>query len=786
MKKAILPTSCWLQMTAQAALGFLFFSLAASGAAGQSARQLSTGNDTVWRINLKNDRPTNCGLQFTQITRDNKGGPILQADSRGDKSEWNGCVTIPKGILKAKEDYILTFDYEVVDRAARTAFFYVFARSNSLGYGADQSEKWSGEPGERGKAKLRISPAAGDYYIQIGIHGQAAIRIQNITIVRGNGWTILPLTGVSVGGQQAPAITGAQRFTVEAPAKTNGPVINLGDFGLVADGGSPPSTGPDRNLMAFKAAIAKCRETKASKLIVPKGVYRITSGETIAFEGLSDFIFDGGGSTFLFHQINGRKAAMLIKNCTRTVFSNFNIDWDWKIAPLASVGRILKVGPNATFFDIRFETPPPLDPRRWVGMNPLDEKLRAPGTGTEFGVAIKKIDSVGPQTLRVWTTNAAKPVVGQLYLLRHYTFEKNCMVMEGNKHLSFQYITIYSFPGNGFNYLGDQDHFELLHCRITYPENERRCITLTGGGFMVSQSQGFIRLEDCDFGYTGDDLVDIGDNVHAGVRRVDDHTLVAENITPWQCPFNAGDMVEVRNGDFSPTGFTAKLEKATGDYKTHETTLVFDKALPGHIASNAILLNHRYNSHNCIIRNCYFHENRARVILCLSADWLIEGNRFFHDQYSAIHLIVDVAQYWAGGFGAQNIIVRNNKFESINPAGEHKGSAIYVSADVNSNPSHYPLLQNLLLENNTFTEMTGPAVEAASFRNLVIRQNTFINREKAPIALKMRGAIRAELGSGLWVEGNNWTTKNGFDPPAIFYDAETTKNIVCSGNLLKN
>lgn len=111
---------------------------------------------------------------------------------------------------------------------------------------------------------------------------------------------------------------------------------------------------------------------------------------------------------------------------------------------------------------------------------------------------------------------------------------------------------------------------------------------------------------------------------------------------------------------------------------------------------------------------------------------------------------------------------------------------MYVSVDINGSPSRYPLLENILFENNVFQEMTGPAIEAASFKNLVISNNTFINREKAPIAVKMRGSIRAELGSGLWVGGNEWTTQKGLASPSLFYDADTTQKIVCQSNLLKN
>ena len=54
------------------------------------------------------------------------------------------------------QDYVVSLDYEVVDRSP-DAHFYVLVRSNRLGYGADKSQRWSGEPGARGTIKLRLS-----------------------------------------------------------------------------------------------------------------------------------------------------------------------------------------------------------------------------------------------------------------------------------------------------------------------------------------------------------------------------------------------------------------------------------------------------------------------------------------------------------------------------------------------------------------------------------------------------------------------------------------------------
>jgi hypothetical protein len=343
-----------------------------------AATSAAAADGVVWQLRLKDGRPINCSLAQTRVTKDKKGQTVLEADSREDKGVWHSCIILPKGLLKAGEDYVITFDYEVIERTETNAYFYVFARSKSLGYGADQSQQWRGESGTHGVAKLRISPIANDFVINVGIHNQGAIRIRNMKVLQGNGWTAIPLESTSGEAQPPASPTGGQSFTVDPPSNPNGPVLNLADFGAVADGDSSPSTGPDRNLAALKAAIAKCLEIKASKLIVPKGVYRITSGETIVFDGLTDFTVDGGGSTFLFHQIKGGAAGVLIKNCTRTLFTHFNLDWDWKISPLASIGRVLKVAPDSSFFEMRFETTAPLDTKRWITMNPLDEKLRAP------------------------------------------------------------------------------------------------------------------------------------------------------------------------------------------------------------------------------------------------------------------------------------------------------------------------------------------------------------------------------------------------------------------------
>jgi hypothetical protein len=241
--------------------------------------------------------------------------------------------------------------------------------------------------------------------------------------------------------------------------------------------------------------------------------------------------------------------------------------------------------------------------------------------------------------------------------------------------------------------------------------------------------------------------------------------------------------VELRNGDYSPTGYEAKLTKATPDYKNSRTILEFDQPLPDTIHTDAILFNHRYPSTDIIIRNCTFHENRARAILCNTANWLIEGNKFFHNQFSAVHVDADLTP-WDEGFGARNVIIRNNTFSNVNPLGAHDGSVIYVSADIGGTPTAYPLLQDILIENNTFTETPGPVMEAASFHNLIFRNNRIVNSNRPSVVEPFRGSIRAELGDHLVLDNNVWTTLNGLVSPELVFDADTAKDIVCSNNRL--
>jgi hypothetical protein len=84
-----------------------------------------------------------------------------------------------------------------------------------------------------------------------------------------------------------------------------------------------------------------------------------------------------------------------------------------------------------TRIEMRFERTAPLDPKRWVTMNALDEQLRAPGIGGEWGgFTPKRIESLDPQTVRVWPIGVK---AGQLHLCA-ITLTRETWHREGPQH----------------------------------------------------------------------------------------------------------------------------------------------------------------------------------------------------------------------------------------------------------------------------------------------------------------------------------------------------------------
>ena len=146
--------------------------------------------------------------------------------------------------------------------------------------------------------------------------------------------------------------TGCPAFMVDRPREHGGPTVDAADFGV--------SEAIDDNNATLQRAIDHCRAVGAKKLVLRKGTYRFFGPRSVVFDSLTDFTFDAQGSTLVFRRASAWRtdeliwqatfhpedANVFIRNCERCLFTNYNMDWDWRTDPLATFARVTAVNPD--------------------------------------------------------------------------------------------------------------------------------------------------------------------------------------------------------------------------------------------------------------------------------------------------------------------------------------------------------------------------------------------------------------------------------------------------------
>lgn len=567
--------------------------------------------------------------------------------------------------------------------------------------------------------------------------------------------------------------------------------VSVADFGARSEEGYC-------NGSAFQNAIDYCKREHSSELVVPSGIYRFYNGNHPIFEGMHDFQFDGGGSEFIFSTV---EVFFTIRNCIRTIFKNFTVDWDWESGQLASIGLVREVASDSTYFDLHFpeysQAPSDLNIRTLNAMNPLTLSAGFE-LGREFhNTHFRNISRQDLNTFRIALSNPEEfrflnP--GQAYIVRHYIYDANAFELKSNQHLQIEHVTIYSAPGHAFVASGDQHHWALRQCRIVKRPGTTRCISVTADGCHISNSLGYFMIENCDFSYNGDDCLNIHDNSVQGFKRIDDRTLRLIRVLAWRNPFAVGDEVEFRNEDLSPAEITERIADVEWNKEYNTCTLTFEKPIPAEVSERAILFNRRYDSSNYIVRNNFFHHNRARGILLHSSNGLVENNHFFMNQGSAIQIECGSESRWSEGFGVSNLRIRNNLIDSCD-VNHWNMAVIYMGVYLAMGRTQYAVFDRVWIENNTIINCPQQAVYASSCRRVYIRNNAILNsnamRLKSHADGDENGLLHPEYYQGslmashckeVWIENNRRLSTVETTEDHIYIDDATSTNV----NLLNN
>ncbi len=215
----------------------------------------------------------------------------------------------------------------------------------------------------------------------------------------------------------------------------------------------------------------------------------------------------------------------------------------------------------------------------------------------------------------------------------------------------------------------------------------------------------------------GDDAV----NVHDGlgyVSAINGNTLT---VIASAMRLEAGDTLAFKNEKFENTDSTAKIVSVKDlDWITKEIVV---ESLPESVKEGWTAYNTECSSGNYVIRNNYFHENRARGLLLQSSNGLCENNRFYKTMAQAIKVVMDIEPtLWQEGTGVDNLIIRNNTFEKCNFS--DWGSVIEIGTNIAGKSAETAVFTNIEITSNTFKDIPSSLMRVNNINGFVFSKNT--------------------------------------------------------------
>ena len=579
---------------------------------------------------------------------------------------------------------------------------------------------------------------------------------------------------------------GAMEFEVDAPQNVTGPVLNCADYGV-------SETNAD-NTAALRAAFADAKAKGASKLVLPRGRYALNTNSPLTLDGFRDFTFDGDGSVFVSYRHGG--AFLGLRRCLRTKFMNFALDWDWSREPLASIVRVKRI--DAKSYDLEFVdyTDFPNKNAALTVLSAYDPKTRS--VGIEDGITRYLDMNRRQENNRTWLDGRTVRVknapggiaVGQLYRAQHYYYHYHGFSLDDVEHLKLEDVTVLSTPGHAFVMGGKSHHVAFDHVNIVPPKDDpKRVITCTADHLHIAHSRGFIKLENCEFSLGADDIMNMHDN-SAFVHRTGPRTVRALHASAMGAA-RKGDRIEFRNGDYSPTGFFGTFVEAKRiPERRNGFDVTFAENIPEETKDGFILFNWAFDTHNVIVRNCNFHDNRARALLILARDVTVENNVFRHHEMGAIKIETGYTyNLWSEGYGVSNVVIRGNLFDTVNPSGScvsHRQRSIYTGIYLRTDPSQdttdYPIIRDILIDGNVFRDNTGVTAYLSSVSNVVVRGNTI----EDPTPRRRENPFRSQFfmtnARDVRIVDNVYRASPNVRSPGVAFDPETCAGIVVDGN----
>jgi hypothetical protein len=537
-----------------------------------------------------------------------------------------------------------------------------------------------------------------------------------------------------------------------------GETVNAGEYGAVANDRSDATP-------AVRAALDKCRATRASKLVFPPGRYDFwpeLAQEKYCYisnndEGLKRIVFplldtenleiDGQGAQFIFH---GFVVPFVLENARNITLKNFSIDW---ARTFHSEGKILAVATNGV--DVEFSEAFPFTTRNGVLQFTDGKPDGAPqttvkgatveypyGSLLEFD-AVKRetaymahdywargglaVQPLGGRKVRLLMPNL-KATPGNILVFGAANRDVPAFTITESAGVTLNAINLYHCGGMGVIAQRSRD-IELDHVQVTPAPGSGRVVSLTADATHFVNCAGKLTLRDCLFENQKDDATNIHGIYVRVIQRLAPDAVLVRLVHPQQAGFDfikPGMKLELVHGPSIVTygeGVAKSVERLNKEF----SRVTFAAPLPAELVPGDSLASveayPEVRLERCTIRN-----NRARGILLGSRAKMVIEDNLFHTPGAAI-LFEGDARFWYEQAGVRDVVIRKNRFINCN-YGVWGNACIQVGSGIEKNcraTSRYN--RGIVIEDNLFRGFDPRllnlyCVDGLTFRNNKIEKTT--------------------------------------------------------------
>ena len=417
---------------------------------------------------------------------------------------------------------------------------------------------------------------------------------------------------------------------------------------------------------AINAAVNSGTLQNPVRLLFDAGTYDLnttsTSSHILTMTDAKGVLFDGNGAEFLIHNpVIGFLATL---RCTNTIIKDFSIDY--ATLPF-SQGKVTKVDAVNGYFEFIVEDGFPLPveqhfidaPQRWGMFKNAKGGIKE---GTHNLISHNRFfELIAPRTYRYGNQSASRlsnVEVGDYFVHIARYNGSTAIRNTGGKNLTYINVTSYASPSGGFN-SRDSEEWNVINCQLKLKEG--RVHSTNADAMHINGSKIGPWVEGCLFEGFSDDCMNLK-YTKKTIKEVHSSTEITVEFTT-----KVGEILEFynpRDGVYLGTATITNVQNLGSNLfriKLSDAINITNVNEIDHQSTDKAYVESSSNE-SFIFRNNIVRNSRRYGLLIQSKYALIENNLFQNLSGSAIRIENGVD--WGEGFRADNIEIKNNRFEN--------------------------------------------------------------------------------------------------------------------------